>query len=100
MSAVYYQVIVSYDLEDTKVRNRLRKDLMGIGLVPVQKSVMWGYLSVPEERAAIEILRMTPRNGVCDSLFLSRSNLESAMDVSVFGIGHELLEHPDDDRII
>lgn len=98
---VYHQVIVSYDIEDTKTRTKLRKDLMGLGLVPVQKSVMWGYLNKPEEKAVITLLSKTRINVEGDSIFLAHADLERTLgDKSFFGVNLCTFEHPDEDKII
>ena len=98
---LYRQTIVSYDIEETKVRTRLRKDLMSLGMVPVQKSVMWGYLNNAEEHAVLEVLRklgISSDDG--DSVFLAHADLESAMSSTVFGIPSSLFRHPDEDLFV
>ena len=99
---VYRQAIVSYDIEDNKIRTRLRKDLIALGLVPVQKSVLWGYLNATEEKAVLGVLgklRLDRGEGT-DSAFLAHADLESAIGKTAFGISAKLFLHPDDDRIV
>ena len=42
------EYLISYDVEDNKVRTRIFKELGKYGLKPVQKSVFWGYLTLAE----------------------------------------------------
>ena len=73
---------------------------MGMGLVPVQKSVMWGYLNHPAEKAVVALLAATERASPTDALFLVRAELEAAVGITTFGIQPVLFEHPDDDKIV
>lgn len=98
---IYKQVIVSYDIEDTKIRSKLRKDLMGLGLVPVQKSVMWGYLNKAEEKAVKNLLSLTKIDKTTDAMFLAYADLEGAVKQgTTYGLKPTLFEHPDEDKII
>lgn len=38
------EILVCYDIEDNKNRNKLFESLKDLGLISIQKSVMWGYL--------------------------------------------------------
>ena len=42
------EYLISYDVEDDKIRNCIFKELLQIGLKSVQKSVFWGRLSKAE----------------------------------------------------
>ena len=42
------EYLVSYDIEDNKIRTNVFKQLEQYGLRPVQKSVFWGYLTLAE----------------------------------------------------
>ncbi len=42
------EYLISYDVEDNKLRTRIFKELGKHGLKPVQKSVFWGYLTLAE----------------------------------------------------
>ena len=99
---VYRQTIVSYDIEDNKTRTRLRKDLIALGLVPVQKSVLWGYLNATEEKAVLGVLGKLglDKDDSPDSAFLVHADLETAIGKTTFGISRQLFLHPDDDRIV
>lgn len=46
--ALFYEVLVSYDIEDNKNRKKLFDELKDMGLVSIQKSVFWGHLKVAE----------------------------------------------------
>lgn len=48
---LYREVLVAYDVEDNRRRNRLFKGLKDIGLQPIQLSVFWGIVLGAEEKA-------------------------------------------------
>lgn len=48
--AIFYEVLVSYDIEDNKNRKKLFDELKDMGLSSIQKSVFWGHLKVAEIR--------------------------------------------------
>ena len=48
MPRLRYEYLVCYDVEDNKTRTRLYKQLLAYGLRPVQKSVLWGFLTAAE----------------------------------------------------
>lgn len=54
---LYREVLVAYDVEDNKRRNRLFKELKDIGLRPVQLSVFWGMVLGAEEKAIRRLFR-------------------------------------------
>ena len=39
---MYSQIIVSYDISNTKKRNKFFEELKDLGLISIQKSVFWG----------------------------------------------------------
>ena len=55
MATVYNEVLAAYDVEDNRSRTRLHKELKGIGLTPIQKSVFWGHLTPAEEEATFRL---------------------------------------------
>ena len=46
--ALYYEVLVSYDIEENKSRKKLFDELKDMSLVSIQKSVFWGHLKGAE----------------------------------------------------
>lgn len=44
------QVLVCYDVASTRARSKLFDALKGVGLLPLQESVFWGFLRRAEER--------------------------------------------------
>ena len=48
----YTQVIIAYDIADNKKRIKFYETLKDFGLLPIQKSVFWGYI-LPSERKSI-----------------------------------------------
>ena len=78
MVAVYklrQEYLISYDIEDNKIRTQLYKALLGYGLRAVQKSVFWGYLSAAELAAVRRDLQT--RLKTTDKAFITRSNFNS-----------------------
>lgn len=54
---LYREVLVAYDVEDNKRRDRLFKGLKDIGLRPIQLSVFWGMVLGAEEKAIRRLFR-------------------------------------------
>ncbi|MGR5302215.1 CRISPR-associated endonuclease Cas2 [Vibrio alfacsensis] len=50
------EVLIAYDIEDNKTRTRLFNQLKDVGMISVQKSVMWGRLLPADIRLAKRIL--------------------------------------------
>ena len=46
--AIYFEVLVTYDIEDNKSRKKLFDELKDMGLISIQKSVFWGNLKMAE----------------------------------------------------
>ena len=85
MEKLRQEYLVSYDIEDNKIRKRLHNDLLGYGLNAIQKSVFWGYLSLAELEA---IKRNLEKHlGSTDKVFVTHSNF-NGRGKSYF-IGHE-----------
>lgn len=50
MAKLERQVLVCYDVASNEARRKLFNALKGVGLVPLQESVFWGFLRRAEER--------------------------------------------------
>lgn len=50
------EVLIAYDIEDNKMRTRLFNQLKDVGMISVQKSVMWGRLLPADIKLAKRIL--------------------------------------------
>lgn len=55
---LYYEVIVAYDIANTKQRTKLFNKLKDISLIPIQKSVFWGHLNQAEENSVKRLLKI------------------------------------------
>jgi CRISPR-associated endonuclease Cas2 len=53
----YKEFIVSYDIVANKPRKKLMESLKDLGLLSIQKSVMWGRLNRAEEKAALILIK-------------------------------------------
>ena len=76
MDKLRQEYLISYDVTDNKSRTELYKELVGLGLRAVQKSVFWGYLSVAELASVKRTLHKyldTPDKS-SDRGFIARSN--------------------------
>lgn len=56
MGALEREVLVCYDVSNSKNRARLLEALKGLGLLHVQESVLWGFLREAEIREAQRLL--------------------------------------------
>ena len=79
------EYLISYDVEDNKIRNRVYKELGKYGLRSVQKSVFWGYLTLAE----LEAIKRYLSNGLekTDKAFVTHTNF-NGRGQSYF-IGHQ-----------
>lgn len=71
-SPLRQEYLISYDIEDNKVRTRIFKELSRHGLNPVQKSVFWGYLSSAELQSIKRYLDDKLEN--TDRAFITHTN--------------------------
>ncbi len=70
---LYNEVLVSYDISDTKQRTKLFNKLKDISLTSIQKSVFWGHLNKAEEAAVRRLLKSYCDKG--DKAFIARVKL-------------------------
>lgn len=54
---MYSQILVSYDISETKKRNKFFDELKDLGLKSIQKSVFWGYVLPSEKRIIMELFK-------------------------------------------
>ena len=66
------EYLISYDVEDGRIRTRIFKELSKHGLNPVQKSVFWGYLTLAELEAIKRYLNASLENK--DKGFITHTN--------------------------
>jgi CRISPR-associated protein Cas2 len=95
---MYTQVIVSYDISDTKNRNKLTQELKDLGLVSIQKSVMWGYILTSERRVIRGLFKKYCDIEV-DKAFIVNVTLDKSLDDS-FGYDKDDFKHPESFQII
>jgi len=93
MASMYVQVIVSYDIADTKARHKLFNELKDLGLKPIQKSVFWGYL-LPSEKGIIPILFDKYCQIETDRAFMVNAVLDQCLEYA-FGYDEEDFKHPE-----
>jgi CRISPR-associated protein Cas2 len=95
---MYTQVIVSSDISDTKNRNKLTQELKDLGLVSIQKSVMWGYILTSERRVIRGLFKKYCDIEV-DKAFIVNVTLDKSLDDS-FGYDKDDFKHPESFQII
>jgi CRISPR-associated protein Cas2 len=95
---LYSQVIVSYDIEDNKNRKKLFEELKDLGLIPIQKSVFWGYVMISEKRVIIQLFKKYC-NIKTDKAFMTNANLDKDLNNS-FGYDEDDFKHPESFEII
>ena len=88
MERLRQEYLISYDIEDNKIRTKLYKSLLGYGLRGVQKSVFWGYLSNAELQSVKRDLLANLKE--TDKVFITRSSINSRRYSFFMG-------HPDND---
>ena len=66
------EYLISYDVEDNKIRTGIFKELGKHGLKPVQKSVFWGYLTLADMEAIKRFLNAKLEN--TDKAFITHTN--------------------------
>ena len=85
------EYLICYDVEDTKIRTKIYKELQKYGMSAVQKSVFWGYLTNPELLAVKRFI--TEKLNNFDKAFITHSNLNGKGQS--FLIGHRRDEFTD-----
>ena len=95
---MYTQVIVSYDISETKKRNKFFDELKDLGLSSIQKSVFWGYI-LPSEKRVIKQLFKRYCNIKTDKAFIVNVSLDKDLDNS-FGYDKSDFSHPESFQII
>lgn len=80
---LFFEVIVSYDIEDDKRRKKLFEELKDLGLVPIQKSVFWGHLKVAEIKILPNLFKKYCVKG--DKAFFVRAELSGEILKNGFG---------------
>lgn len=97
---LYNEVIVAYDIADTKKRNRLFNCLRNISLRPVQKSVFWGHLNQAEENTVKRLLQTYCDK--TDKAFIARIKLSTqiANNNSVGYSREDFPDHPESYHVI
>ena len=72
MNKLRQEYLISYDVEDNKIRTGIFKELGKYGLRAVQKSVFWGCLTRAELAAIIRYLKASLASS--DKVFITQSN--------------------------
>jgi CRISPR-associated protein Cas2 len=95
---MYSQIIVSYDISITKNRTKFFEELKDLGLVSIQKSVMWGYVLVSEKMIIKRLFKKYCDIKV-DKAFIVNVTLDKDLKNS-FGYDEDDFKHPESFEII
>ena len=95
---MYSQIIVSYDISNTKNRTKFFEELKDLGLISIQKSVMWGYVLVSEKRVIKQLFKKYCDIEI-DKAFIVNVTLDKDLDNS-FGYDEDDFKHPESFEII
>lgn len=88
--AIYYEVLVSYDIEDNKNRKKLFDVLKDMSLVSIQKSVFWGHIKVAEIKMLPHLFAKYCKDG--DKAFFVKAKLSTEILKNSFGYDEEDFE--------
>lgn len=91
VSPLRQEYLVSYDVEDNRLRTRIFKELGRYGLKAVQKSVFWGYLTLAEVEAIKRYLKTSLEE--TDKVFITHTNFNGRGQS--FFIGHDAADFRD-----
>jgi CRISPR-associated protein Cas2 len=95
---LYNQYIISYDITDTKKRTKLFESLKDLGLISIQKSVMWGFMNKSEYNASIRLIKKYMDKD--DRIFISRIDLLNKNENKLFGYNENILKYPEGYEIV
>ncbi len=95
---MYTQIIVSYDISETKKRNKFFDELKDLGLVSIQKSVFLGYI-LPSEKRVIKELFKKYCQIETDKAFIVNVTLDKDLNDS-FGYDNDDFSHPESFEIV
>jgi CRISPR-associated protein Cas2 len=95
---MYTQIIVSYDISNTKKRTKFFEELKDIGLIPIQKSLFWGYV-LASEKVIIKHLFKIYCDIKTDKAIMVNASLDKDLKNS-FGYEEDDFKHPNSFEII
>lgn len=88
---LYNEVLVSYDIADTRQRTKLFNKLKDISLTAIQKSVFWGHLNRAEEDSVKRMLKTYCAK--TDKAFITRVKLSEQIQQNN-SVGYEKQNFP------
>ncbi len=98
MDKLRQEYLLSYDVENNKIRTGIFRELGKYGLRAVQKSVFWGYLTQAELAAIKRYLTASLESS--DKVFITQSNFNRRGQSYFLGHGTgEFTDWPESDVI-
>ena len=95
---MYTQIIVSYDISNTKSRTKFFEELKDLGLKPIQKSLFWGYVLASEKRIIKTLFKKYCKIET-DKAIMVNATLDKDLNDS-FGYDEDDFKHPSGFEII
>jgi len=81
---LFHEVIVCYDVTESRRRKKLFEGLKDIGLMPLQKSVFHGWLMLTDEKD-VNLLFERVLDKETDKAFCIRTKLTDNFSINTFG---------------
>lgn len=93
MTDMMVEVLVCYDIQDNRRRQRLADALKDLGLESVQKSVFWGFLTLTERKRLPALFEKNLESG-SDVAFCVPAGISAGDVFMTFGYGLESFTRP------
>ena len=92
------EYLISYDVEDNRLRTRIFRELGKYGLKSIQKSVFWGYLTLAE----LEAVKRYLHGGLekRDKVFITHTNFNGRGQSYVIGHSKEDFRDWEENHVI
>lgn len=87
------EVVVSYDIENDKSRKKLHDKLKDVGLLPIQLSVFWGFVTNAEMKALKRLLNHYTDEK--DRSFIIKTNLTKEPSDNFYGYSNFSFKEPE-----
>lgn len=92
MAQIWHEIIVSYDISENKKRTKFYNFLLDLGLMPIQKSLFWGRVLIPEikdiqNKIAINEFKFHED----DKILITRIDIENSLSY-IYGVNMDVFK--------
>ncbi|MEW6536706.1 MAG: CRISPR-associated endonuclease Cas2 [Candidatus Auribacterota bacterium] len=84
MNKLFFEVVVCYDVQENRPRQRLFDSLKDLGLYSIQKSVFWGFVNNAEFKAIYREFKQH-LNPKTDKAFVIKTSLKNSILTNGYG---------------